>query len=742
MVRPLVLLFALVCTSASAQECTFEDVFSRKDEAGTVEAVKALLAAGCDPNAASSYWDLPLFQAARRGMLRAMEALLEGGASPNRLGLFAEVGDEAGLEPLKQLLAHGADIDSRGHEEGTALHRAAAWRVPTEAKGCEKNARFRGDDEPPRCWRGNVTLVRFLLARGADPNLQDRFGMTPLHVAIMNNLLDVTALVARSRGVKLTATDLNGQTPLQYAADKDRPELVRTLLNAGAAANGTGETGQTPLHLTRDPRVVRLLLARGAKVGARDADGATSLHYAARLDDPCSRDRARQAAVARLLLEAGAPVKARDVFGLTPLHHAAWSTQADLVQRLLHRGASARDRDGYGLTPLHWFAYLGRPCTSEEPALAAEFPRTLERLRKAGAGLDDVDEAGRTPLWIAYANGQHEAAELLLEVGADVRATGPKGATLLHLLAWRNDPWSAERLLAKAQGRTGGWMAARDADGRTALHWAAAQGSIRMVAFLVGRGAESDAEDAAGLTVLDWAAMACEREVARTLLEAGARPSKVPGCPSPPVHPVHPALDGAVGKRTGTLSELFKGDLDVNARDRRGRTPLHIVAEYNFMKDELERLLERGADPNARDCEGQTPLHVSVIHGGEAVTRRLLLAGADANARDDRGRTPLHRVPFLNTPKRVRDLLVERGGRVTEADRLGRTALHAVPAIGGGLSDFAEDLVCRGAEAAARDAWGWSFEDHASVRGWPHPLAPRRFAGVVPCAKAEIDALD
>lgn len=87
-----------------------------------------------------------------------------------------------------------------------------------------------------------------------------------------------------------------------------------------------------------------MLLKHGAKVDARNAEGATALHDAA---------LAGQRAVAAALLDAGAPIDARDSESqATPLHRAASWGRVDVVKLLLERGADARLTDKSGHTAL------------------------------------------------------------------------------------------------------------------------------------------------------------------------------------------------------------------------------------------------------------------------------------------------------------------------------------------------------------------------------------------------------
>ena len=96
------------------------------------------------------------------------------------------------------------------------------------------------------------------------------------------------------------------------------------------------------------------------------------------------------------------------------------------------------------------------------------------------------------------------------------------------------------------------------------------------------------------------------------------------------------AVWGCDEKQTRALLDL---GVDLNARDKLGRTPL-IVAGWRGLEKLAALLIEKGADPKARDTDGVTPLHWAARHGWIGVAKRLLKRGADIHARDSSGRTP------------------------------------------------------------------------------------------------------
>eukprot|EP01063_Lacrimia_lanifica_P017418 TRINITY_DN2445_c0_g5_i1.p1 TRINITY_DN2445_c0_g5~~TRINITY_DN2445_c0_g5_i1.p1 ORF type:complete len:394 (+),score=94.99 TRINITY_DN2445_c0_g5_i1:53-1234(+) len=196
--------------------------------------------------------------------------------------------------------------------------------------------------------------LRLLIATGADVDAKDADGFTPLHHAAIKG--DVGAIRTLFEfGAALDVMDHIDDyylTPLHDAADHGHVEAVRLLIDCGADVGATSALGETPLHRAAGSGQVgamRVLLERGADVAGRSDLFWTPLHDAADLGFLDA---------ARLLLDRGADVDSMDVphemsyWTGTPLHAAARSGQCEVIRLLLERGATVGKKDQRGCTPL------------------------------------------------------------------------------------------------------------------------------------------------------------------------------------------------------------------------------------------------------------------------------------------------------------------------------------------------------------------------------------------------------
>ena len=159
------------------------------------------------------------------------------------------------------------------------------------------------------------------------------------------------------------------------------------------------------------------------------------------------------------------------------------------------------------------------------------------------------------------------------------------------------------------------------------------------------------------------------------------------------------------GKREAVLAAITSPDIDVNAADPDGSTPL-LWATYNVDHELVKALLKKGAKANATNHFGASPLGEAAKLGDVELSRALLDAGADPNSPNQDGQTALMLASAVGAPK-VAELLLTRGASVNAVEAFrGQTAL--MWAAAGNHPEVAEVLVAHGADVRIRakyDDW-------------------------------------
>src|SRR5262245_40982465 len=98
----------------------------------------------------------------------------------------------------------------------------------------------------------SLDIVEYLIAKGAQVNLTTpRMFNTPLHFAASNTWREgpQIASVLIARGAKIDAKNHDGYTPLRFAAEDGSPAMVELLVSKGADSNVQDKQGRTPLAL-------------------------------------------------------------------------------------------------------------------------------------------------------------------------------------------------------------------------------------------------------------------------------------------------------------------------------------------------------------------------------------------------------------------------------------------------------------------------------------------------------------
>ncbi len=178
-------------------------------------------------------FDPPIHTAARFGLSRSVQDFIENGGDVNienenqgtPLNIVCQgQGNYVGLE---YLVEHGADIQRTNTlDQGTLLHTLINNDGPAEK-------------------------LRYLLSKGVDPTVRNRFGHTVLHLAVSRRSLENVRALLECPGVDVNATDQTGGTPLHWLFHfpNTPSSILQLLLDNGANVNQRNQASQAPLYM-------------------------------------------------------------------------------------------------------------------------------------------------------------------------------------------------------------------------------------------------------------------------------------------------------------------------------------------------------------------------------------------------------------------------------------------------------------------------------------------------------------
>ncbi len=321
----------------------------------------------------------------------------------------------------------------------------------------------------------NCSLIKILLTLGANSNLANADGYTPLMVAVDTNNKDIVQCLLENSEPHIDLQDSEGKTALMFAVIKNNCSIIKKLLERGADINKTDNSGMTALMIAvghgHTEAVQCLLQNPYIEINKKDKTGLVAFMYVVGA-------KQNSCPILQIFLRHGVDINQVDDEGITVLMLAIMVNKMDLFECLVYNRKIAIDQaDKKGITPLMW-AVRYNNCPM------------IKILLERGADVNKGDLGGITALMLAAYDGHIETVQCLFDNSTNIAINQ------------------------------------RTEEGLTALMFAA-RGKAHndyIIKMLLNHGADIDQQDAKGWTALMIAMSMKNKPIIKFLLDAGANP--------------------------------------------------------------------------------------------------------------------------------------------------------------------------------------------------------------------------
>ncbi|KAJ8675017.1 hypothetical protein QAD02_010803 [Eretmocerus hayati] len=453
-------------------------------------------------------------------------------------------------------------------------------------------------------WQGNTPLhlvverrmhdsIEYLLNCGADCNIKNAIGKTPLHLAFdKKDKPSLSLMMKKLDSITKNPIDNYGLSHFHIACSTNEVDVVERFVEFGADVNtpvqfnSTFWPGFTPLHFAarfRQVEVANTLLKRGASYAITDKNGLSAFDVAiAQSRDDLEGEKALEIMKSILLSRYNSQIDAFNDRGFSLLHllSADNSDKSDAIKEFIVKHQSDVNQAVHtinspwdGFTPLHF-------------AMSCGHSNHSKLLVKMGADILSEDNNGDTPFHMSV--NRVRVPEFSMDTVDFARTlhnpVGTNGYSLFHVACIANNmEWVRYFLDHNVDPNFRTMMKGYEFADETALHLATRDTSsiprLELVQLLLENGANANARDLHLNTPLHF-------------------------------------LSNISGPKI--IEQLVKNGADVNSRNASIETPLITISDNEYCSNDdklrqmIESLLDYGASLNSMSENGMTPMTVTI----------------------------------------------------------------------------------------------------------------------------------